>query len=90
MRHRFATRTNASWEVNRAEIVNDSMAYGILMTLTAVLQLLTGVFCVDLFNHTALRQTTRMRIEFFQSLMRQDIGWYDTANGNNFAVRITE
>lgn len=85
-----AFRTNASWEENRVEIINDSISYGILMTLTAVLQFVSGIFCVDLFNHTALKQITRIRVKFFQSLMRQDIGWYDVTSGNNFAVRITE
>lgn len=83
-------RTNATWEANRQEIINDSIAYGILMTLTAIMQLVTGIFSVDLFNHAALKQITRIRVKYFQSLMRQDIGWYDTSTGNNFAVRITE
>lgn len=83
-------RTNATWEVNRREIVNDSIAYGMLMSFTAIVQLVAGIFSVDLFNHAALKQITRIRMKYFQSLMRQDIGWYDTATGNNFAVRITE
>lgn len=82
---------DASVEENRAEIKNDSIAYGILMTIGSVVHLIAGIFCVDCFNHTALRQITRIRIKYFQSLMRQEIGWYDVADGNdNFAVRITE
>lgn len=84
-------RTNATAEENHDEIINDSIAYGILLTLASVLQLIAGIFCVDCFNHTALRQITRIRMKFFQSLMRQEVGWYDVADGNNnFAVRITE
>lgn len=78
-------------EDNRKEIINDSIAYGILLTLASIVQLVAGIFSVDCFNHAALRQITRIRIQFFQSLMRQDIGWYDvTGSNNNFAVRITE
>lgn len=66
------------------------MSYGILMSLTAVLQFVSGIFSVDLFNYTALKQITRIRNRFFQSLIRQDVGWYDVSTGNNFAVRITE
>lgn len=85
-----AIRTNATWEENRLEIINDSISYGILMSLTALLVFVSSIFCVDLFNHTALKQITRIRIKFLQSLMRQDVGWYDVTSGNNFAVRITE
>lgn len=61
------------------------------MTIGSIVHLLAGIFCVDCFNHTALRQTSRIRIEYFRSLMRQEIGWYDVASGNsNFAVRVTE
>lgn len=84
-------RTNATVEENRQEIRNDSVAYGILLALASFMHLLAGIVCVDCFNHTALRQITRIRIKFFQSLMRQEVGWYDVAGtNNNFAVRITE
>lgn len=52
--------------------------------------MITGIFCVDCFNYAAMRQVTRIRVKFFESMMRQDVGWYDTSNGNNIAVRITE
>lgn len=60
------------------------------MALVALLQLIAGIFSVDLFNYTALKQITRIRIKFLQSLMRQEVGWYDVTSGNNVAVRITE
>lgn len=84
-------RTNASAEETRDEIINDSISYGILLTLISVMQLIAGIVCVDCFNHSALRQITRIRIRYFESLMKQEIGWYDVASANNnFAVRITE
>lgn len=53
--------------------------------------MVVGIFAVDCFNRTALRQITRIRIKYFESLMRQDIGWYDVfGSRNNFAVRATE
>lgn len=84
-------RTNATIEENQHEIINDSIAYGILLTSTSVLHLLVGIVSVDCFNHMAIRQITRIRVEYFKSLMRQEIGWYDNAdNDHNFTVRITE
>lgn len=88
----YQNRTaNATLEENSEEIKNDSIAYGILMTIGSTVHLLAGIFCVDCFNQTAIRQISRIRIKYFQSLMKQDIGWYDVASGNNnFAVRVTE
>lgn len=75
----------------KSAIIEDSVAYGILLSVTTLIQLIAGIFAVDGFNQTALRQITRFRIKYFQSLMRQEIGWYDVAGGNNnFAVRATE
>ena len=60
------------------------------MTIIAVLLFVTSIFSIDLFNYTALKQVTRIRVHYFQSLLRQDIGWFDVSKGNNIAVRMTE
>lgn len=84
-------RTDATIEENREAIINDSIAYGILSIMATLWQFIFGIFCVDCFNRTAIRQITRIRTKYFESLMRQDIGWYDVAGGKtNFSVRITE
>ncbi|XP_055296579.1 multidrug resistance protein homolog 65-like [Sitodiplosis mosellana] len=83
--------TNATEEENHHEIMNDTIAYGILLTLTSCLDFIVGIICVDCFNYVAICQITRIRIKFFESLMRQEIGWYDVAGGsNNLTVRIIE
>lgn len=80
--------TNAS---NQYEIINDSIAFGILSLMATMWQFIFGIFCVDCFNRTAVRQITRIRTKYFESLMRQNIGWYDVVGGKtNFTVRITE
>lgn len=83
-------RTNATHEESLAEMINDSIAYGILKSVIAVFCLVTGVLSVDMFNYTALKQVTRIRIRLFHSLIRQDIAWYDVTNETNVAVRIIE
>lgn len=87
----YLYRTDASPEENRNEIINDSIAYGILSLMATLWQFIFGIFCVDCFNQTAIRQVTRIRVKYFESLMRQDVGWYDVAGGKtNFTVRISE
>lgn len=50
----FFFSTNASVEENRLAIIEDSVAYGILMTTVSVFQFVMGIFCIDLFNYTAM------------------------------------
>lgn len=72
-------------------IIRDSISYAIHFALATVLQLVSGVICVDCFNRTAVRQMTRMRIKYFESVMRQEIAWHDIEGGkSNFTVRISE
>lgn len=67
------------------------MAYFILSLISTGWQFVFGIFCVDCFNRTAIRQVTRIRTKYFESLMRQNIAWYDIAAGKtNFSIRITE
>uniref|UniRef100_A0A1A9WG68 Uncharacterized protein n=1 Tax=Glossina brevipalpis TaxID=37001 RepID=A0A1A9WG68_9MUSC len=84
------TLTNASVEENNRELYNDSISYGILLTLASLVMLISGVFSVDIFNLIALRQVTRMRMKLFQAVMRQDIGWHDLAVKQNFAQNMTD
>lgn len=46
--------TKATAEENREAIIEDSIAYGILMTTVSVFQFVMGIFCIDLFNYTAM------------------------------------
>lgn len=84
-------RTNASVEENSAEIINDSIAYLIASIVISTIQLVAGAACMICFNFAAISQATRMRIRYFTSLMRQDIGWYDLEAGeSNFTIRLVE
>ncbi|XP_037037808.1 multidrug resistance protein homolog 65 isoform X3 [Bradysia coprophila] len=83
--------TKALKEENNKAIIEDSIAYGILMTTVSVFQFVMGIFSVDLFNYTAIKQITRIRIKYFSSMIRQEVGWFDCASSeSNVAVRISE
>ncbi|XP_037037810.1 multidrug resistance protein homolog 65-like isoform X2 [Bradysia coprophila] len=83
--------TKGTVEENRFAIIEDSIAYGILMTTVSVFQFVMGIFSVDLFNYTAIKQITRIRIKYFSSMIRQEVGWFDCASSeSNVAVRISE
>lgn len=81
---------NGTAEQTRIEIINDATSYGILMVIIALIQFAAGIGAVDMFNYTALKQATRIRVKYFQSLLRQEVGWFDVSKDTNFAVRIAE
>lgn len=73
------------------EIFNDSLAYASVYVLTALFQMCLGIISIDFLNRSAIRQITRIRQELFQSMLRQEVAWYDISSGKvNFAACITE
>lgn len=88
MKHR---PTNASIRQVRHAIIDDSVAFLVGSILVGLINFIAGIIAVDLFNYTALRQITRIRVKYFQSLMRQEVGWHELAGAqNNCALQITE
>ncbi|CAD7004491.1 unnamed protein product [Ceratitis capitata] len=82
--------TNATNEENMSELYNDSISYGILLTITSIIMFISGVLSVDMFNLVALRQVTRMRKVLFETVIRQDIAWHDMATKQNFTQQIID
>lgn len=88
---KFLHRTNATAEENDAEIINDSIAYLYVTLIVSVIQLVAEFISLSCFNYTAISQVKRLRIKYFTSLMRQEIGWYDLERSkSNFTVRLDE
>ncbi|XP_059046777.1 multidrug resistance protein homolog 49-like isoform X2 [Achroia grisella] len=82
--------TNASAEENRLALIEDSQAFGIGCFVFSVLQFVVGAISVDLFNFAALRQIERVKQRFLQSVLRQDITWYDLNTTMNFATKVSD
>ena len=43
-----------------------------------------------LWNTSAYRQTRKMRIAFYHSILRQEIGWFDVTEANELSTRLAE
>ncbi|KAJ0172665.1 hypothetical protein K1T71_011804 [Dendrolimus kikuchii] len=82
--------TNATAEENRLALIQDSQAFGIGCTVFSIAQFIVGAISVDLFNFTALRQIDRIKGKFLQSVLRQDITWYDLNTSMNFATKVSD
>ena len=51
----------------------------------------TAVYLATVFwNISAYRQTRRMRMAFYRSILRQEIGWFDVTEANELSTRLAE
>lgn len=82
--------TNATMDENRSALLEDSVAFGIGAAAISIFQFVFAAISVDILNYSALKQIGRIRQLFLESVLRQDMSWYDTSTSNNFAVRMTE
>lgn len=71
-------------------LYDDSVAFGISLTILSMIQFILATLTVDLLNIAASRQIARVRKMFLRAVLRQDMTWYDTNTSTNFASRITE
>lgn len=80
----------SSKEVLMNELRNDTLAHlyaTIVIGGLNILLLATGIY---LIHFSVLRQIGTMRKLYFESLLRQDKSWYDTALDVNFTSKLTE
>ena len=49
------------------------------------------IFLATVFwNISAYRQTRRMRLAFYRSILHQEIGWFDVTEANELSTRLAE
>lgn len=82
--------TNATDQETYDETIRDSRAFGIGCFVGAIIQLIFGALSIDILNRTAQKQIAKIRKLFLQSVLRQDMTWYDLNTSDSFAVRMTE
>ncbi|KAI8127489.1 Multidrug resistance protein like protein 49 [Lucilia cuprina] len=82
--------TNASYEENMQAIRDDSAAFGLGSLAGALAELIVLAIAVNILNRVALNQIGRVRKLFLEAILRQDMSWFDTSSGNNFASKMTE
>lgn len=82
--------TNASSQETYDATMEDSRAFGIGCLCGALTQLIFAALSIDILNRTAQKQISKIRKLFLQSVLRQDMTWYDLNTSDSFAVRMTE
>ena len=56
----------------------------------AVGMLVCAYFQTAFWSLASVRQCHRIRISFFRSILRQEIGWFDTNDSGELSTRLTE
>lgn len=82
--------TDPTTEQTYEETIRDSRAFGIGCFCGALIQLIFAALSIDILNRTAQKQISKIRKLFLQSVLRQDMTWYDLNTSDSFAVRMTE
>ena len=68
-------------------IINDFTYYYLGLATAAMI----GAFTANLLsNISAYRQTRRMRIAFYNSVLRQEVGWFDVTKTGQLNTRLQE
>ena len=62
----------------------------VIFTSLTYIQYYQKSFICDCFEFQAENQVHRVRCAFFNAILRQEIGWYDTHETGDFASRMTE
>jgi ABC-type multidrug transport system fused ATPase/permease subunit len=55
-----------------------------------VLSMIMGYFQVSFWLMPAEKQTKHIRTSLFESILKQDIGWYDVNKSGELTNRLTE
>lgn len=82
--------TNATPEESYEATMDDSRAFGLGCFCGSLIQLIFAALSIDIINRTAQKQISKIRKLFLQSVLRQDMTWYDLNTSDSFAVRMTE
>jgi ATP-binding cassette subfamily B (MDR/TAP) protein 1 len=79
--------TNVNIFGSLTEILNKQIMY---MCILGVAAMIFNYFQVSFWLMPAERQIKMMRQTLFKSILRQDIGWFDTYKAGELTDRLTE
>nr|XP_057941803.1 ATP-dependent translocase ABCB1-like [Doryrhamphus excisus] len=81
---------NSSIRIMNSTFEADIDVISIDYTIGAIVVLVTAYMQVAFWSLAAGRQVRRIRERFFQSIMRQDVGWFDVNKTGELNTRLTD
>ena len=72
------------------DLEGEMTKFALYYVYLAVGNLILAYGQMALWSLTATRQVRKMRLAFFRSVLKQDIGWFDTTDPGELNSRLTE
>ncbi|XP_057304790.1 ATP-dependent translocase ABCB1-like isoform X3 [Hydractinia symbiolongicarpus] len=78
-------------DINGTTSIEDTMKdFAVYYVYVAIGMFVCSFLQAALWSVSAVRQIHRIRIHFFQSILRQDIGWFDVNEGGGLTSRLSD
>ena len=75
---------------NPVDMDDEMKLYSQLYVYLAILAWVAGYIQCAFWSISAIRQIHKIRLRFFKSIMRQNIGWFDENEGGGVTTRMFE
>lgn len=75
---------------SRATLLQEIGQFALYYVGIATAVLIATFLATVFWNVSAYRQTRRMRLAFYRSILRQNIGWFDVTEANELSTRLAE
>lgn len=72
------------------DISKDMEKFAIIYVIIGVSMFICSFFQAAFFSMTSVHQIHRIRIKFFESILRQDVGWFDVEESGGLTTRLSE
>ncbi|XP_066928852.1 ATP-dependent translocase ABCB1-like isoform X2 [Clytia hemisphaerica] len=72
------------------DISDDMKDFAIIYVIIGACMFVCSFFQAGFWSMTSIRQIHKIRLSFFDSILRQDIGWYDVEESGSLTTRLTD
>ena len=87
----FGALVNANSTIQQPfDLEGEMVQFALYYVYLAIGNLVVAYGQMAMWSLTATRQVKKMRLAFFRSILRQDIGWFDTNDSGELNSRLTE
>ena len=76
--------------VDRDQLEEDISQFSLYYVYLAIGNVVVSYAEMACWSLTAARQTKQIRLQFFKSILKQDIGWFDCNDPGELNTRLTE
>ena len=86
----FAKEQAGNGTTEPFDLEGEMAKFALYYVYLAIGTIVVGYLQMGLWAYTGTRQVKQMRLAFFRSVLKQDIGWFDTTDSGELSSRLTE